>query len=72
MKNPLFSLHSGNKTLNLRQMKKFFLLSAAVLLLFSCGGKEVLPEPDKPVVVVPDEPGTPATPDTPDEPDTPA
>ena len=81
MKNPLFSLHSGNKTLNLRQMKKIFLLSAAVLLLFSCGGKEVLPEPDKPVVVVPDEPdepdgpdepGTPDTPDTPDEPDNPA
>ena len=71
MKNPLFSLHSGNKTLNLRQMKKIFLLSAAVLLLFSCGGKEVLPEPDKPVVVVPDEPDEPDTPDEPEKPEEP-
>ncbi len=64
-------MHYGNKTLNLRYMRKNLAFLAAILLLFSCGGKEVLPEPDNPVVVVPDDPDTPDEPDTPDDPDEP-
>ena len=71
MKKKTDSLHYGNKTLNLRYMRKNLAFLAAILLLFSCGGKEVLPEPDNPVVVVPDDPDTPDEPDTPDDPDEP-